>query len=334
MKNKGFLLVMAVCTLVTQTLCILPFSVGHQYFQWNQVSFDRVSRQAAPLECAHVFFNTQCSTIMDQRSIDQLSKCGTDGLEVVREFEQNCRINEAGERCGLIDKSNIVESTCKSSTTCSTECHNSLTESVMKYGCCNSDFTNLQRYFSLCGVDVPLPCPPTSLNIPSSPPINLSCSTEDMSTELFCSLSGLATAIEVLNSNNCQSFARDLEIICSMRDGEFCTDQFGRNISDLSNAVQYCPSTSSCPPMCQAAINTINNNRGCCFNFYNTTFVNGTAFYLNGLPFANISGNSLWEACGVIPPGACPAFAISAAGNNVFSVLAVISLVICTVYFV
>ena len=329
--------VMIVCTAVAQTQCILPFDIGHQSLQRNlkyQVSLNRVSRQvpSLSLECIHVLVNVQCTIGLSQSSIDQFSRCGTGGLDYIKNFEKDCRINAARERCGLINITNAENICFRSRTTCSSECSNSLTASVMQNGCCNSNFIGLQRYFSLCGVDVPSPCQP-SLNIPSSPPINSSCSTENMRMELLCS-SGFAPMLDALNSNNCQALAREIEVTCSMQDGEFCIDLMENNMSDLLNAVKYCPSTSSCPQMCQAAINTTNNNRGCCFNIYNTTFVAGTAFSFYAQPFANISGNSLWEVCGVTPPGSCPTSAISAARNTVFSVLAVISLVICNAYLV
>ena len=187
---------------------------------------------------------------------------------------------------------------------------------------------------STFSMNIPSPCPPSSLNFPSSPSINPSCSTredlDDLTREIQCS-TALAPILEALNSDNCQVAARDVKILCSRRDGDFCTDIMAGNTSDLLNAVQYCTSETDCPPMCQEAINTVNINRGCCFNIFNTTFVTGTSHIYEAEQFASISDNGLWQQCGVTPPGVCPP---SAAGITVISYLAAIFLLICNLYIV
>ena len=257
------------------------------------------------MNCDSVLNNAQCTSLFGQSFIDMISQCGSDGQELAIDLEQDCRMNAAGERCGSIDISD-VEDSCLPSSFCSSGCRESLNASVMQNGCCNSNFERLQRYFPLCGIEVPSPCPPTLVNIPSSPPINPSCSTsQDLDTllrDIQCS-SQYAPVLEALNSNNCQD--REIEIICNRRDGEFCTDQFRDALFDLSNAVNNCPSTLACPSTCQGAINRLNNNLGCCFNNYNTTYVAGTSFSFSAQPYLTISSNSLWQECGVTPPGAC-----------------------------
>ena len=143
--------------------------------------------------------------------------------------------------------------------------------------------------------------------------------------------SDCSSSAECFYSNNCEAPARETLLRCSSRDGSLCLTQVSRASGALLNASQSCPSSSNCSSNCQAAINVLKNDLGCCFILFNTTFVAGTAFNGSGSLFATFSDSNLWQQCGVTPPGVCPS---SAAGNTVFSVLAVILLVICNVYFV
>ena len=171
--------------------------------------------------------------------------------------------------------------------------------------------------------------------------------------------------------DNCNFFDTFVRLRCSIRDGDFCANQDSDSISDfLIDPVTTCLSTSECSSNCRVQINRINNILGCCFNLYNTTIVAGTIYSMPASRYAIISDNSLWQECGVTPPGFCstnpiltpstaptpistpsttpsptpspsPSLSIttspspsSAAGNTVFSVLAVIIIVIFNVNFV
>ena len=315
MDNKGLLFVMTIFTYLVQIQC---FSQDHQSIQTNLknlVSFNRVSRQApSDVDCrVNVRITAECTTSYGQSFINQISQCGTLGQDRAIEFEQGCRINAAGVRCGEVNISN-VEASCRSSpTACPTECRNNVSLSQLQNGCCNSNFPELEEYLRSCSENgvgqLPSPCPPLSLNIPTSLSSNPSCSTEEdlnnMVSQIQCSPE-YASVLESLSSNNCQALARENEIMCSMQDEGFCINRpINTAFEILTSATQNCPSTSECSPSCQAAINTINNNLGCCFNIFNATYVAGTAFSGLSFGFDNISDNGLWQQCGITPPGFC-----------------------------
>ena len=318
MKNR-VQLVIVLCTWLAQTQCLAPFGED---------------REQTPLdECKSLAVSAECSTSFAQYFIDRVTQCNSLGRSAAVEFEKKCRKNEAGKYCGqVVNNVRNVETSC----ICPTECSNSLIKLVMQNGCCSSKFDSLQSNFSFCGVDFPSPCPPTSLNIPTSSSSDPSCTaTNDfisLLTEFHCSPEYLPV-LDSLDSNNCSDIVQETEILCSKQDGEFCINELSDILTSpaVLNAVQNCPSTKNCSSSCGESLNNVSSNLGCCFHILGTSFVAKKSLSDASSPFSIISNNGLWQECGIPPPAVCPS---SAAGNTVLSLLSLTLVVICNSFFV
>ena len=317
--SNGALLSIFFCVLVAQSISFSSQSLGHHssFLQTSkslQPSLHRIARQDDQEMCFLIFLEAstkeQCSPSFAQSVIDMVSQCGQVGGDAAIEFENDCRKNSAGKLCGAIDVRN-VEIICQSSssTGCSPECRESLNKVVTDNGCCMYHLGSLQDLFPLCVVDIPSPCPPTSLNIPPTSSSKLSCQADDdfdkFYREIVCSLA--SPIMDSLNSNNCPGFAKSVEIECIEQDGEFCVEKLKENstMDELNEAYFNCYFTPGCSTSCKMSLNNLTDILGCCLNIYNPSYVMGTQYFDPNIAFAITGDNDLWQECGITPPGIC-----------------------------
>ena len=225
--------------------------------------------------------------------------CGQ-GLEISQQFEEE------------------TSSNCRSFSSCSSSCQNSITRIRDQLGCCSSHWTNLfagtrknfdGALWSVCGVSTGELCPIPTYN---STVTSRFCTQAETSRILFsrrCMQSTSGITVETLaNTTGCGGVAKIHVETCSVNsNGDFCslkTDQ--RTVTNMiENCAQNVVSGTGCSFACRSSMNALRNEFGCCIN----SLFNGTTIRVIQTPGANqvlrFFTNSFWSRCNVSPPGMC-----------------------------
>ncbi|XP_064384725.1 uncharacterized protein LOC135333652 [Halichondria panicea] len=225
--------------------------------------------------------------------------CGQ-GLEISQQFEEE------------------TSSNCRSFSSCSSSCQNSITRIRDQLGCCSSHWTNLfagsrknldGALWSVCGVSTGELCPIPTYN---STVTSRFCTLAETNRILFsrrCMQSTSGITVETLaNTTGCGGVAKIHVETCSVNsNGDFCslkTDQ-----RTVTNMIEICAqnvvSGTGCSFACRSSMIALRNEFGCCIN----SLFNGTTIRVVQIPGANqvlrFFTNSFWSRCNVSPPGMC-----------------------------
>lgn len=282
---------------------------------------------ASATECARFLYDTQCNnSSYAQNYINAVSQCGSLGSSVAIAAENQCRMNQVGDYCGLIAglDNSLFDTlfTCQEAfPNCSMECHDSLTMLKNHHGCCLNSNMDLKSFFMTCSMAFPTACPPTSIMIPDSTSENPSCtSMEDiasLSLNFLCTIQNIQPVLNALMSNNCDEAASLTEISCSYRNGKYCIDELvsQENSNSASTFINNClnQNASGCNSRCRNSITSQKNKFGCCLNIFNAS---DQVIPLYSGAYQTIFDNDLWNMCDIPPPDVCELKLINAASNS------------------
>ena len=272
-------------------------------------------------QCQTIASRVACETGLQEDLYTLALECQQQDTANQAQFA--CGVNENGLYCsqGLdISKQFFKEafSNCRSFSSCSSSCRNSITRIRDQLGCCSGHWTNLfagsrtnfdGALWSVCGVSTGELCPIPDYN---STVTSRFCTKAETSRILFsrrCMLNTSGITVKTLaNTTGCEGVAKIHVEACSVLfNGDFCalkTSQ-GRISTLVQNCAQSLVSGNACSFSCKASLITLHSVFGCCIN----SLFNGTTTKI-----APISGseellryftNSFWSKCNVAPPGMC-----------------------------
>ncbi len=211
-----------------------------------------------------------------------------------------------------------TSSNCRSLSSCTSSCRNSITRLRDQLGCCSGHWTNLAAtrrsnldgtLWSVCGVSTGELCPIPTYN---STVTSRFCTEAETSQKIFsfrCMQSTSGITVETIaNTTGCGGVAKIHVEVCSVdSNGDFCS--LKTDLRTATNMIENCAqnviSGNGCSFACQSSMLALRTELGCCIN----SLYNGTTIRV-----AQISGaeqvlrfftNSFWSRCNVSPPGIC-----------------------------
>ena len=271
-------------------------------------SFPRSRRQTNVDDiCRIISLRAQCSSSFAQNLINAISKCGrnADTFNIIA-LESACRKNQNGQYCGeSLNTGSYVTGNCSGSS-CSPGCLNILREA----NCCLNESSGIYtRYFNACGIPLPSPCE-SRLQIPTITQDNSCISTQDSDLIQFATVcDNIQPIIDAWDRDDtCKLLSDASRNECASRNGQYCRLELNITISNgdsvglrsLQEAVNECPSTSTCSLQCNSSLSSVEKTVGCCIQS-----VNNSVGYTPD--FNTVLDSRLWNKCGIPFPSKCSA---------------------------
>ena len=162
-----------------------------------------------------------------QNFIDKLGGCGEKGRRFIDILINECRADSNGDCCVSFPTSTLsgyILGNCSQST-CTDQCRSTLSFAVETAGCCyNATFFSAAVFYNTCGINLPSPCPGSSLRFPELSQSSSCSSDQDLSRIQVSSLCTYSRPFlsELAMESQCQDFAGNYSIYCSSRNDELC----------------------------------------------------------------------------------------------------------------